>query len=154
MYRSPKVSVIIATHNNAEYIGDCVDSLWSRSFSEIEVIVVDVNSTDGTKEVLAKMASDEQIIFLADSTGSIGHAKNTGMNRARGEYIIFVEPKDFVHRNALEYMSLKLDDSPDADMFGTETECIGDDSYGRTAEDRRKSIGNANSNHGQVNEEI
>ena len=145
MYRRPKVSVIIATHNNAEQIGDCVDSLWSRSFSEIEVIVIDVNSTDGTKEVLAKMASDEQIIFLADSTGSIGHAKNTGMNWARGEYVIFVEPEDFVHRNTLEYMSLKLDDSPDADMFSTEIECIGDDSYGRTAEDRRKSIGNANS---------
>lgn len=145
MYKRPKVSVIIATHNNAENIGDCVDSLWSRSFSEIDVIVVDVNSTDGTKDVLANMVSDEQIIFLADSTGSIGHAKNMGVDRARGDYIVFVEPKDFVHRNALEYMSLKLDDSPDADMFSIEIDCIGDDSYGRTAEDRRKSIGNANS---------
>ena len=70
MRRTPKVSVIIATHNNVATIGDCIDSLWSRKFNEVEVIVVDVNSTDGTKDLLAEMAAeDEHITYLADSRG-------------------------------------------------------------------------------------
>ncbi len=75
--KEPKVSVVIATHNNAKKIGACIDSLWNGGFSEFEVIAVDVNSTDGTKDILAKMAAEEeQITFLADSMGSMGHARN------------------------------------------------------------------------------
>lgn len=59
MYRTPKVSVIIATHNNVKTIGNCIDSLFSRTFTDIEAIVVDVNSTDGTKDLLMEMAAED-----------------------------------------------------------------------------------------------
>lgn len=145
MIDRPKVSVIIATHNNVETIGECIDSIWSRSFSEIEVIVVDVNSTDGTKDLLSEMsAEDHQIIFLADSMGSMGHARNIGMDHARAPYIIFADPEGYFSRDAIEYMCLELDDFPNADMFTCETGCFGSDSHGRTCEDKRTSIGDAN----------
>ena len=141
MIDRPKVSVIIATHNNVETIGECIDSIWSRSFSEIEVIVVDVNSTDGTKDLLSEMsAEDHQIIFLADSIGSMGHARNVGMNHARAPYIIFAESEGYFSSDAIEYMFLELDDSPNADMFTFDTDCLGSDSFGRICEDKRTSI--------------
>lgn len=145
MYRTPKVSVIIATHNNVKTIGNCIDSLYSRTFKEIEVIVVDVNSTDGTKDLLMEMAAeDDHIIFLADSMGSIGHAKNIGMDHARATYIVFADPEGYFRRDAIEFLCLHLDEAPHADMFTCSTNCFGTDSYGRTAEDRGKAIGDAN----------
>ena len=145
MYRTPKVSVIIATHNNVKTIGNCIDSLYNRTFKEIEVIVVDVNSTDGTKDLLMEMAAeDDHIIFLADSMGSIGHAKNIGMDHARAPYIVFADPEGYFRRDAIEFLCLHLDEAPHADMFTCSTNCFGTDSYGRTAEDRGKAIGDAN----------
>ena len=137
--------MVIATHNNSENIEECIESLWNGRFSEIEVIAVDVNSTDGTKDILSEMAAEEdQITFLADSMGSMGHAKNMGMNYARAPYIIFADPDGYFSKDAIEYMCLELDDSPDADMFTCEADSFGSDSYGRTAEDRRNSIKDAN----------
>lgn len=142
---TPKVSVVIATHNSADHIGNCIDSLYSRYFSDVEIIVVDVNSTDGTKELLEQMSSeDEKITYMSDRMGSLGHARNVGMNHARAEYIVFIEPEDVLHRDALEYMSNALDENPDVDMFACETDSFGDASYGRTIKDRREAIGNAN----------
>ena len=146
MSERPKVSIIIATQNNEPVIGNCLESIWSREFSGVEVIAVDLNSTDGTKELLAEIASeDERVTFLADSMESFGHAKNMGMNRARGEYILFMDPGDEFHKDALEYMCHKLDEEPWADMFTAETDSFGDDAYGRTIEDRRRVMGAANS---------
>ena len=153
MTNNPKVSVIIATHNDVEQIGNCVDMIWSRSFADVEVIVVDVNSTDGTKELLAEMASeDENITYLSDGMGSMGHARNMGMNHARAPYIMFLEPEDVLHKDALEYMANALDDDPDKDMFTCETDSFGDDSYGRTIKDRRNAISNANDRDGREQE--
>ena len=144
MIDRPKVSVIITTHNNVDTIEECIDSIWSRTFSEIEVIVVDENSTDGTKDLLSELsAEDHQITYLADSMGSMGHARNIGMDHARAPYIIFADPEGYFSRDAVEYMFLELDDSPNADMFTCETDCFGSDSLGRTCEDRRTSIGDA-----------
>ena len=107
---TPKVSVIIATHNNVKTIGNCIDSLFSRTFTDIEAIVVDVNSTDGTKDLLLKMAAeDARITFLADSKGSLGHARNTGMDHARAPYIIFADPKGYFHNDGIEFLCLHLD---------------------------------------------
>ena len=145
MYSTPKVSVIIATHNNVKTIGNCIDSLFSRTFTDIEAIVVDVNSTDGTKDLLMEMAAeDDHIIFLADSMGSLGHAKNIGMDHARASYIVFADPEGYFRRDAIEYLCLHLDEAIHADMFTCGTSCFGTDSYERTAEDRGSAISDAN----------
>ena len=145
MNDTSKVSLIIATHNNAETISNCIESIWCRDLKDIEVIAVDVNSTDGTKEILAKIeAEDENVIYLADSMGSIGHAKNIGLGHASGDYLIFVEPGDDFHSNALEYMCNKLDEETKYDMFVCDTDSFWDDSFGRTNEDRNRLIGEAN----------
>ena len=115
MRDKPKVSVIIVTHNNVDSIGECIDSIWSRSFSEIEV---DVNSTDGTKDLLSELsAEDHQITYLADSIGSMGQARNIVMNHARAPYIIFSNSEGYFSRDAIEYMCLEFDDSSNAERF-------------------------------------
>ncbi len=66
------------------------------------------------------------------------------MDHAQAPYIIFADPEGYFRRNAIEFLCLHLDKAPHADMFTCETNCFGTDSYGRTAEDRGKAIGEAN----------
>lgn len=153
MSSRPKVSVIIAASNNAEHIEECLDSVLSQDFQEFEVIAVDVNSTDGTKEILAETAGeDERVIFLADSMGSIGHAKNMALDRVRTPYVLFVEPEDYLYQDALEYLVKELEENPDTDLYACDTQCFGDDSFGRTNEDIRKVIAEANENDDRTQE--
>ena len=72
----PKISVIITTQNSKENIGLYIDTVLDQSLKDIEVIIVDVLSTDGTKEYISRLSKeDERVVFLADSMGSKGHAK-------------------------------------------------------------------------------
>ncbi len=66
------------------------------------------------------------------------------MDHARAPYIIFADPEGYFRQNAIEFLCLHLDEAPHADMFTCATNCFGTDSYGRTAEDRGKAIGEAN----------
>lgn len=153
MNNKPKVSIIIATHNSVETIEECIDSIFRLSFSEIEVIAVDVNSTDGTKDLLFDMAAeDERIVFLADSIGSMGHAKNVGLDHARAPYVVFADPKGYFYKDAIGFMYRGLKESSDANMFSCETDCFGAGSYGRTNGDKKASLIEANSKDKRISE--
>ena len=143
--KNPKISIIIVVQNNAVHIGDCLDSLQSQTMEEFEVIVVDVNSTDGTKDRIAEAAAaDERIVFLADSLGSLGHARNMALNYVRAPYVLFVEPDEYLNKEVLAYMSHALDNDPEADMYSCETDCFGEGAYGRTNENRKRICAEAN----------
>ena len=80
----PKVSVIIATHNNVDTVENCIDSIWSREFADVEVVVVDVNSTDGTKDLLAQMEVITEYGNAAFHTVDVNNGTADGY--ARGYY--------------------------------------------------------------------
>lgn len=141
----PKVSVIIATQNDTESIGRWINTVLSQSLKDYEVIIVDVLSTDGTKDYVRNLAEmEEKVTFLADSFGSRGHAKNMGMNYARGEYIIFVEPDDYLENDTLKYLADLLDENPENDMVFCETDAFGDYAQGCTNKEKKEIIINAN----------
>ncbi|MBQ8956635.1 MAG: glycosyltransferase family 2 protein [Lachnospiraceae bacterium] len=113
----PCVSVIIATSNDAEYVGECLDSVLSQSLDDIEVIVIDVMSKDETKEIMADSERrDNRVISLSDSLGSIGHAKNLGIDRASASYIMIVEPYDCLKDDALKLLYNKMEEEPEYEL--------------------------------------
>lgn len=145
MSSKPKLSVVIATHNNIEHLGECLDSVMCQAFSDIEVILVDVLSTDGTKELIEETArNDERVVFLADSYGSLGRARNAGIDRARAPYIIFVEPEDYIDDDMLAYFYDAMEDEPELDLIACGVDGFGDGSYGETNKDKKRRIGEAN----------
>lgn len=150
MYHTPKISIIIATHNSSEHLSECLDSILTQSFEDIEVLVVDVCSADGTGELLSEAArKDERVVFLSDNMGSIGHAKNLALDRVRAPYVMLVEPEDCLSSDALEYFSNALGDDAEADLLACETDCFGDDSSGRTNADRKRIMAEANRKDGR-----
>lgn len=124
-----KVSVIVPVFNGINYISECMDSVISQTLKEIEILVVDAGSTDGTLEVLEDYArKDNRVRLLHSDKKSMGHQTNMGIQAASGEYIGFCEADDYLGSGMLEYLyqtakSGELDFvKSDFDMFVTSQE--------------------------------
>ena len=92
MMASLRVSVVIATHNRAGYIGQAIHSALEQTAPPFEVIVVDDGSTDATPRVLAEFASDIRIVNQPHKGRSA--ARNAGANHVRGDIIAFLDSDD------------------------------------------------------------
>lgn len=93
----PKVSIIMPCFNVAPYIRECMDSVLCQTLRDIEIIVVDAASTDGTREILEEYArKDRRILILDDEKKSTGYANNKALYYATGEYIGIVETDDYI----------------------------------------------------------
>lgn len=103
----PLVTVIIPVHNGAAFIVDALESVFSQSYKNIEVIVIDDGSTDKTKEVLTPYLLDDpflqdsgkplpkgKVLYFSQIHGGIGSARNRGIKEAKGEYLSFLDADD------------------------------------------------------------
>lgn len=102
---APKVSVVIPVYNTEPYLRQCLDSVVGQTLRDIEVICVDDGSTDGSLEVLREYeARDGRFTVLQQRNQFAGVARNRGMERARGDYLVFWDSDDFFEPTALEKM--------------------------------------------------
>lgn len=99
--KQPLVSIIITAYNKRRTIGRCIRSAIRQSYGNKEVIVVDDCSTDGTAEDVARFSDSVTII---GNSRNIGHtaSRQLGIDRARGEYITFVDGDDWLSTRAVE----------------------------------------------------
>ncbi len=98
------ISVIVPVFNLEEYIGECLESILKQTFQNIEIIVVDDNSSDGSVKVIEQLARKDfriKMILLDENRGA-GHARNVGMQSARGDYLMFLDGDDFFSTDMLE----------------------------------------------------
>lgn len=111
---SPKVSVIVPAYNVEDYIEDTIMSILAQTLSDIEVIVIDDGSTDGTFNVLNRIKNKDSRVRVATrpNTGVSG-ARNDGLDMASAEYVCFVDSDDLITSNMLEvmYKALKKSDA-------------------------------------------
>lgn len=107
-----KVSVITPVYNGARYLGRALDSVLAQTLESWELIVVDDGSSDATPKVLERYA-DARIITIRQEHAGEAVARNTGLNRARGEYVGFLDADDLYWPNALADLSAFLDLQPE-----------------------------------------
>lgn len=94
---SKLVSIIIPLYNGENYIEDCLDSIISQSYKEMEIIVVDDGSTDNSAKVVSVYKEKEsKILFLQKENGGVSSARNMGIVNAHGEYLMFVDADDII----------------------------------------------------------
>lgn len=91
--KGPLVSVIIPSFNHGRYIGQAIESVFSQSFTDYEIIVVDDGSSDGTEQVLVPYL-DRISVFHQPNQGP-SRARNKGVEMARGQYVAFLDADDF-----------------------------------------------------------
>lgn len=103
-----KVSIIIAAYNIENYIARCMESVVNQTFQNIEIIVVNDGSTDGTLKILNKFKeSDNRIKIITQENNGVMEARNTGFNYATGEYILFVDGDDWLELECIEKLYSK-----------------------------------------------
>lgn len=114
---SVKVSVIIPAYNTEEYMSQCLDSLLKQTLQEIEIIVVDDGSTDGTLTILKQYEEryPDKIRVFHKENGGQGSARNLALKYVRGEYLGFVDSDDWIDLEMYEEMYLKAKEE-DADI--------------------------------------
>ena len=96
----PYFSVVIPTYNRAGFIGATLDSVLAQDFTGFEVLVVDDGSTDDTAAVV-RARPDPRLHYLPKANAERGAARNHGVARAGGEYVLFLDSDDQLHPNHL-----------------------------------------------------
>lgn len=100
-----RISVIIPCFNAERYLQTCLESVLNQSVTDIEVIVVDDGSTDGTYELACRMqARDARICVIHQKNAGVSAARNRALDIAHGEWITFVDSDDILADGALEAM--------------------------------------------------
>lgn len=98
-----EISVIIPAYNAIDYMDESLDSIINQSLKDLEIICVDDGSTDNTLERLEYYASkDSRIQVYTQENQGPGGATNTGLSKAKGKYIYFMDADDILELNALE----------------------------------------------------
>lgn len=103
--RRPVISVIVPVYNTLEYLPRCVDSLRRQTCRELEILLVDDGSTDGSAQLCDRLAGeDERIRVFHKENGGSSSARNLGIKEAKGQYIGFVDSDDYVEPDMYELL--------------------------------------------------
>lgn len=99
----PELSIIIPAYNCASDITEMIDSIRAQDYSDYELIIVNDHSTDDTAQVLSRLSrSDRRIVAINQPTnGGASVARNTGISRAKGKYLMFLDADDTLKKGAL-----------------------------------------------------
>lgn len=106
-----KVSCIIPVFNNANFIEKTINSLVNQTYSDIEIILVNDGSTDNSVEIIENIRKkDSRITLINQLNQGVSIARNNGISKATGEYIIFVDADDYVDKGMIECLTQQMID--------------------------------------------
>lgn len=107
-------SIIIPIYNAAPFLQQCLDSIARQTYTDFEVIMVDDGSTDNSAAICKEMQQrDSHFIYVYKENGGVSSARNLGIDKAKGEWISFVDADDWL---ADDYLQLFYDTNPKADI--------------------------------------
>lgn len=99
----PKVSIIVPVYNVAKYLNECIQSVLNQSYRDIEVILINDGSTDTSGEICDYWKEvDKRVTVLHKKNQGLSSARNMGLDKMRGEYVVFVDSDDIVHPMMVE----------------------------------------------------
>ena len=100
-----KVSIIVPVYNVEKYLEKCFKTLKEQTYSNIEIILIDDGSRDNSGELCDLLAEqDERVVVIHKENGGLSDARNVGIKKSTGEYIVCVDSDDFVEKNYIKDM--------------------------------------------------
>lgn len=111
------ISIIIPVYNVAEYLLNCVQSVLKQTYTDFEILLVDDGSTDSSKELCDKLVEkDSRIKVFHKKNGGLSSARNYGIEKALGEYIIFLDSDDYWIENDILFLFIEQFQTGDFDV--------------------------------------
>ncbi|MEU2876633.1 CDP-glycerol glycerophosphotransferase family protein [Streptomyces sp. NPDC007070] len=115
----PRLSLVVPVYKVQGYLAECLDSVLGQDFTDFEVIAVDDCSPDGSGAILDQYAKRDprvRVIHLTKNVG-LGRARNAGMEKAEGDYLLFLDSDDTLSAGALRAISERLDATGDPEIL-------------------------------------
>lgn len=110
------VSIIIPVYNTSSYLKDCLDSVRQQSYQNLEVIIIDDGSNDGSEEILRQYAeSDSRFRVFNQENHGLGYTRNRGISLSNGEFLFFLDSDDTLPYNAIELLVSRILNENDID---------------------------------------
>lgn len=99
------VSIIVPAYNVEKYLGRCMESLCGQNYSDIEIILVDDGSSDSTPELCDEWGrQDDRIVVIHQKNGGQCSARNAALDVMSGDYVMYVDSDDYIHRDMISQM--------------------------------------------------
>ncbi len=116
---NPKISIIMPVYNAEKYLAECFDSVLSQSYSDIEVIIVNDGSTDGSDDVIrAYQKKDHRIVYINKGKNEgVDAARIDGLKKAGGAYVIFWDSDDWCEAGLFEQLEKVFHTHPDINII-------------------------------------
>ena len=112
---SALVSVVVPVYNLEKYIENCLKSIVAQTYKNLEILCIDDGSTDGSARIIKEFAgTDERIKYFYQRNQGLSATRNEGIRISTGEYILFIDPDDFLHVEAVErFVQAALEEKAD-----------------------------------------
>lgn len=102
---TPRVSIIVPVYNVRDFLHQCVNSIIGQTLENIEIVLVDDGSTDGSGEIADEFAAlDSRIVVIHKKNGGLSDARNVGIEAAKGDFIGFVDSDDWIEPEMFELL--------------------------------------------------
>lgn len=97
------ISIIVPVYNVELYLKECIDSILSQDYTDFELLLIDDGSTDSSYHICKEYQSkDKRVKVLKKTNGGVSSARNLGIEKAKGEWITFLDSDDYIGKNYLE----------------------------------------------------
>lgn len=117
------VSIIVPVYNGEKYLARCIESLISQTYKDIEIIVIDDGSKDDSYKIAQGYAEkDQRIILLTKENSGVSDARNIGLDKAKGEYIVFTDCDDYADNEYVEHLVSLISQGADMGICGWKKE--------------------------------
>lgn len=113
---TPLVSVIVPVYKVEKYLDECVESIVNQTYRNLEIILIDDGSPDGSPQLCDNWAhKDPRVMVIHKPNGGLSDARNAGLEIAKGEYVMFVDSDDFIDKNTISDLLTNITDT-DSDI--------------------------------------
>lgn len=120
----PKISIIIPVYNVEKYIKKCLESLANQTMQDFEVIIVNDGSKDNSEKIIENYIKSHpkiKINYYKKENGGLASARNYGVKYAKGEYLSFLDPDDFIDKDLYQKLEVYMDKKIDMIKFKMKT---------------------------------
>jgi glycosyltransferase involved in cell wall biosynthesis/radical SAM superfamily enzyme YgiQ (UPF0313 family) len=115
----PRVSVLMSVYNGERFVREALQSIYSQTYQDYEVVIVDDGSTDRTPDILTQMKDSRTVIYRNAENMGLTRSLNMGLRLCRGDYVARMDADDVSHPCRLEQQVRFLDGHPDCLVVGT-----------------------------------
>lgn len=126
MSSKPTISIIMASYNHADFIGQAIESIQQQDYDAWELLIADDASTDQTLDVVRCYLDDRRIRLLEFTNNRQYHMRNTAAEQACGEYLAFLNSDDLFYAGKLSRQAAWLKQNPQTAAVFTHVHCIND----------------------------